>query len=115
MGCSQDVIFQRPEGVTRGRPQDISRRCPLALHIGNYREVFRTLHWGVLRMSYFNVLRPFVKNILRTLAGNIPWRYTQNHISASIGRLLETSSGRNFTEWDAAFTYGYILVCNDDK
>ena len=40
----------------------------------------------VLTTSYFNVLRTYV--------GDVPWHYIEDHTGTSIGRLLETSSGR---------------------
>ena len=49
----------------------------MALHIGHYGDVPRTLHW----------------DILRTLAGDIPWRYIEDHMGKSVGRLLGMSSG----------------------
>ena len=89
----------RPRDVCRRRPQDVCRGRPLELHIGHYGDVLRTLHWDFLRTSYFIVQRASVKDVLRTLAGDVPWRYIEDHMGTSIGRLLGTSSGRNFAEW----------------
>ena len=74
-------------------------RRPLPLHIGHYVDILRTLHWDVLRTSYFNVQRTSVKDVLRTWAEDVTWHYTQDHIEIFIGRLLGTSSGRNFAKW----------------
>ena len=66
----------------------------MALHIEQYGDILRTLHWDILRMSYFNALRTSVADILRTLVGDVPWRYLEDHMGTSIGGLLSTSSGR---------------------
>ena len=42
-------------------------------------------------MSYFNYQRTLVQDVLRTSAGDVPWRYIEDHTGAS--------SGRNFAEW----------------
>ena len=55
----------------------------MALHIRQYEDVLRTLHWDVLRTSYFNVLRT-----------SVGVRYIEDHMGTSIARLLETSPGR---------------------
>ena len=47
------------------------------------------LHWDVLRTS--------IEDVLRTSAGDIPWRYIEDHMATSIGRLLGPSSER---PWD---------------
>ena len=65
----------------------------------------RMLRWDVLRTSYFNVQRTSVEDVLRTSAGDVPWRYIEDHMGTSIGRLLGTSSGRNFAEWDITHLY----------
>ena len=70
------------------------RGLPMALHIGQYGDVPRTLRWYVLRTLYLNVLRTSVEDVLRTSIGDIPWRYIEDHMGTSIGRLLMTSSGR---------------------
>ena len=77
--------------VCRRRPQDVGRGRPLALHIGQYGDVLRTLHWDVLRMSYFSLLRASVEDLLRTLVGDVINRYVMDHMGMSIGRLLRTS------------------------
>ena len=51
----------------------------MALHIGQYEDVPRTLHWNILRTSYFNVLWTSVEDILRTSVGDVPWRYIVDH------------------------------------
>ena len=66
----------------------------MALHVGEYGHVLRTLHWDVLSTSYFNVLRTSVEVVFKTLVGDVPWRYIENHMGTSIGRLLGTSPGR---------------------
>ena len=86
------IIWGLPHNVCRRCPQDLSRGHPLALHIGQYGDVLRTLHWDVLRMSYFSLLRGSVEDLLRTLAGDVPNRYVMDHMGMSIGRLLRTSS-----------------------
>ena len=45
------VIFQRPKDVFTGRPQDVSRGLPFALHVGPYGDVHRTSFRAVLRTS----------------------------------------------------------------
>ena len=60
--------------VCRRHPQDVGRGRPMALHIGPYGDVPRTLHWNVFRTSYFNVLRTSVENFLKTLVGDVAWR-----------------------------------------
>ena len=50
----------------------------MALHIRQYGDVLRTLHWDVLRTS----------------VGDVLWRYIKDHMGTSIGRFLETSPGR---------------------
>ena len=47
----QDVIFQCPKGVGRGRPQDVGGGHPLALYRGPYRNVHRISFGDVLRTS----------------------------------------------------------------
>ena len=58
----------------------------MALHIGQYGDVLRTLHWDVLRVSFFDVLW--------TSVGEVPWLYVEDHIGKSIGHLLGTFSVR---------------------
>ena len=58
----------------------------MALHIGQYGEVFRTLRWDDHRTPYLNVLR--------TLAVDFPWCYIEDDMRTTIGCLLATSSGR---------------------
>ena len=70
----------------RRRPEDVGRGLPLALHIGQYGDVPRMLRWYVLRT--------LVEDVLRTSIGDIPWRYIEDHMGTSIGRLLMTPSGR---------------------
>ena len=65
--------------IGRRRPQNVGRGRPMELHIGQ-RDVHRT--------SYFNVLRTLVEDALRMSVGDVPWRYIEDHMSASIGRLL---------------------------
>ena len=64
------------------RLQEKSSRCcyerPLTLHIGQYGDVLRMLHWEVLRTSSFS--------FLRTSVGNISWHYIENHLGTSSGR-----------------------------
>ena len=50
----------------------------MELHIRQYGDILRT--------SYFNVLRASVEDI--------PWRYIEDHMGTSIGRLFWTSPGR---------------------
>ena len=84
----------RPHNVCRGRPQGVGKGSPVALHIGWYGDLLREIHWDVLRTSYFSVLRTSAEDVLRTLLGEVPWRYIEDHMVTSIGRLLGTSSGR---------------------
>ena len=66
----------------------------MALHTVQYGDVLRT--------SYFNVQR--------TSAADVPWHYIEDHMGTSIGRLLETSSGRNFAEWvEVSFMFNVSL------
>ena len=67
----------------------------MVLDIGRYGDVLQTLHWNVLSTSYFNVLRTSVEDVLRTLVGDVPWRYIEDHMGTSIGRLLGTFSGHH--------------------
>ena len=80
----------------------------MALHIGWYGEVLRTLHWDILRTSCYNVPRTSVEDILRLPVGDVPWRYIKNHLRTPIGRLLATSSGRDFAEWVNIKTFSCI-------
>ena len=79
----------------------------MALHIGQFGDVLKTLHWDVLRTSCFNVLRTSVEDILRTSVGNVTSRYTEDHMGTSIGRFLETSSG---SPPDVIFPSGYVVA-----
>ena len=83
-----------PHNVGRSFPQDVGRVRPIALHIGQYGDVLRTLHWVILRTSHFNVLRTSVENVLRESVQDIPWRYIEDHIETFIGRFLGKFSGR---------------------
>ena len=67
----------------------------MVLHIGQYGDVFRTLHWDVIGTSYFNVLRTSVEDVLRTSIGDVPWRYIEEHMETSIGCFLGTSPARS--------------------
>ena len=69
----------------------------MALQIGEYGDVLSTLSWELLRASYFNVLR--------TSVGGITWRYIEDYIGMSIGRLLGTCPGLS---WDVG-NIGSIL------
>ena len=100
------IIWGRPHNVCRRRPQDVGRGRPLALHIGQYGDVLRTLHWDVLRMSYFSLLRASVEDLLRTLVGDVINRYVMDHMGMSIGRLLRTSSR---LPWGVILPSGYVL------
>ena len=51
------------------------------LHIGQYGDVIRTLHWTSLGRH------------ISTLVGDTPWRCIENHKGTFIGRVLGTSSG----------------------
>ena len=77
LGGKYQTVWGGTHNIGRRRLQAFSRGRPTALHIGQYGDVLRT--------SYFNVLR--------TSVGDVPWRYTEDHLRTSIGRLLETSSG----------------------
>ena len=70
----------------------------MALHIRQYGDVLRKLHWNVLRTSYFNVLR--------TSVGDVLWRYIEDHMGTSIGRFLGTSPGR---PWDVILPSGEMV------
>ena len=64
------------------------------LHIGQYGDVLRTLHWDVLRTSYFNVFKTSVGDAFSMSGGDVPWRCIEDHMGMSIGHLLGTSTGR---------------------
>ena len=66
----------------------------MALHIGQYWDLLRTLHWDILRTPFFNALRTLVEDVFRTSAGEVSWRYIEDHMGTSIKRLLGTFSGR---------------------
>ena len=91
LGVKYYTLCGRPHNVCRRRPQDVGMRPPMALYIGQYGDVLRTLAWDVLRTSYFNVLSTSVKDVFRTLVGDAPWRYKEDHMGTSIGKLLGTS------------------------
>ena len=81
-------MWRHFHNVCRRRPKDVSRGRPLVLHIRQYGDILRTLHWDVrdvLRSSFFN--------ILRTLVRDVHWHYVQEHMGTSIGCHLGTSSG----------------------
>ena len=42
-------------------------------------------------MSHWDDQRTSVEDVLRTSARNVPWRYIQDYMGTSIGRLLGTS------------------------
>ena len=86
-------LWGRPYKVCRRRLQDVGMGRPMALHIGQYRDVSRTLHQDVFMTSHFDNRRMFVEDVLTTSEGDIPWRYIQGHMGTFIGRLLGTSSG----------------------
>ena len=49
------------------------------------------------KFSFICLLLPhltLVEEVLRTSVGNVPWRYIEDHVEMSVGRRLETSSGR---------------------
>ena len=102
LGVKYYTLCERPHNVCRRRLQDVVMGPPMALHIGQYGdvlrtlawEVLRTLAWDVLRTSYFNVLSTSVEDVFRTLVGDVPWRYKEDHMGTSIGNLLGTSWGR---------------------
>ena len=94
LGVKYYTLCGRPHNVCRRRPQDVSTGPPMALHIGQYGDVLRTLAWDVLGTSYFNVLSTSVEDVFRTLVGDVPWRYKEDHMGTSIGNLLGTSWGR---------------------
>ena len=48
-------------------------------------------------MSYLEVLRTKVMDVLRTPIWDVPC--IEDHMGTFIGRLLETSTGRDFAEW----------------
>lgn len=48
-------------------------------------------------MSYLDVLRTKVMDVLRTPIWDVPC--IEDHMGTFIGRLLETSTGRDFAEW----------------
>ena len=43
-------------------------------------------------MSHWDVQRTSVDDVLRTSARNVPWRYIEDYMGTSIGRLLGTST-----------------------
>ena len=103
--CMQDHIYGE---VCRGRP--------LALHIEPYRDVLRTLvgdihetlalHTGpygdVPWTLHFHVLGTSVGSFLGTSAGDVPWRYIEDHMG--------TSSGRNCAEWEVRVRHEMIYL-----
>ena len=75
----------------------IDGTCTVMLHMLKYVPGVQGVHGDVLRTLYFNVQRTSVEEVVRTLAGSVPWRYIEDHMGTSIGRLF---SGRNFPEWE---------------
>ena len=74
----------------------------MSLHIGQYGDVLMT--------SCFTALRTSVEDVLMTSVGDAPSRYIEDHMGTSIGRLLGTSSGRNFAEWvEVSFMFNVSL------
>ena len=45
LGIKYQIAWGRLRNVCRRRPQDVGGGRPMALQIGQYRDVFRTLHW----------------------------------------------------------------------
>ena len=43
---------------------------------------------------YWDVLVTSAGNVLKTSKGDVPWRYIEDNMGTSIGRLLVTPSGR---------------------
>ena len=93
LGVKHQTVWGHPHNVCRRRPQDDGRGSPMTLHIGQYGDVLRTLHWDVLRTSYFNVLRMSGEDVLRRSVGDVLWRYIVGLMGTSIGRLLGMSPG----------------------
>ena len=79
-GVTYQTVCRRPHNICRRRPQEVSRRRLLALHVRQYGNVLRTLQWDVLVTSYFVVLRTSNKDV--------PWRYIHDQIGTSKGHLL---------------------------
>ena len=84
LGVIYQTIWERPHNVYTRRHQDVGRRHPLVLHIGQFWDVLRTLHQDVLRTSFLN--------ILKVLVGTFPALHGEP-MGTSTERLLGTSSG----------------------
>ena len=69
----------------------------MALHVGQYGDVFGTLHSDANKTSYFNGLRTSVKGVLRALVGDPLALH-----GGPYGDVHRTSSARIFAEWDVA-------------
>ena len=71
----------------------------MALHIGRYEDVLRTLHWYLLRTSYLNLGRGRPQDVSegRPLALH-RGPYGDVH-GSSFADVLRMSSGRNFAMW----------------
>ena len=79
-------------------------------------DVLWTLHWDVLRSSFFNFQRTSVEKVLRTSSEDVPWRCIKDYLGyvhrTSFGDVLRTSSGRNVAEWDIThllYTAGILM------
>ena len=61
--------------MSKGRPQDVGRTRPLALHIRQCEDIPGTSAGDVIRM----------------LVDDVPWCYIEDHMGVSIEHLLGTS------------------------
>ena len=120
LGRLQGTSMGRRQGTSLGvtyrgiwvRLQDVGRGRPLVLHIGPYGDVPQTLHFHVLGKSVRDVLRTSAGDVLRTSAGDAPWRYIEDNMGTSTGRLSGTSSGR---PWDVILPIGKIYTTTNYK
>ena len=102
----------RPQDVSEGRPQGVGWTTPLEVNIRRYEdvlktstgEVFKTLvgasHcvtyrtvWGCLQDGTLGRPQDVIFQCPMTLVGDVAWRYIENHMETSRGRLIGTSSG----------------------
>ena len=77
------LLIEPYKDVSQRRAQEVGRTRPLELNIRPYGDILITS----------------AGDVLRTSVGDVPWRYKEDHMGMSIGRLLGTLSGLNFAEW----------------
>ena len=96
-GRSRDVGRTRPLELQIRPPGDVLVKSAVDILKTSAEDVLKTstgdIPGDVLRTSYFNVQRMSVEDLLKTFEEDVSWRYIEDHMWTSKGRLLGTSSG----------------------